>query len=140
MDLVVFYLLASLIFVNASAASIVLIPKAFDSRYSLTVIMTVFLAIASFIAFVSASWTILSGSFGMYCLGLMLDCLFFNGKSTKSRFSYMGIYAIAALGSLIAFAWSFKILFLVTYMGYWGFSYLLSKGYLKSVLVGPKEE
>lgn len=140
MDLVVFYLLASLIFVNASAASIVLVPKAFDSRFSLSVILTVFLAITSFFAFVSASWTILSGGFGMYCLGLMFDCLFFYGKSSKSRYSYVGIYAIAALGSLFAFAWSLKILFLVSYMGYWCLTYLISKGYFNSALLRSKEE
>lgn len=140
MDLFVFYGLAALIFVNAAASCIVLLPRIHDSRFLFSAILSLFLSISTFVAFIGTSWSVLSIGFGVYCMGQMFDCLFFSGKSQKNRLFYVGIYAIAALGSLIAFVWGMKILFMCSYIGYWFSSYITHKGYLNSALMSPKEK
>ena len=139
MALIAFYLLASLIFLNAGATSVVMLPRIMDQRFRLSLVLSLALAISTFTAFITLSWPILIASFGIYCQGQILDCLLFSNKSHKYLYPFIGIYLIAAAGSFLAFILNLKVLFLVTYIGYWVLNYLINKGYFKSLLFDSKE-
>lgn len=140
MDLFVFYGLAALIFMNAAVSSLVLLPRIHNSRFLFSAILSLFLAISTFFAFLGTNWAILSLGFGIYCFGQMLDCLIFSGKTNKSKNSFLLIYAIVGVGSIISFAWGLKILFMFTYIGYWFLNFVKNKGFLNSPLIGSKEK
>ncbi|MEM6806651.1 MAG: hypothetical protein AAF696_34945 [Bacteroidota bacterium] len=135
-----FYFLATLIFINAGASSIVMIPRIHDHRFKLTFVLSLGLAISTFTAFISMSWPILIAGFGIYCLGQILDVVFFSDRNQKFLYPFIGIYSIATVGSFLSFFLGLKVLFLVTYVGYWTLNYLINSGFFSNARLNSKDK